>query len=59
MNVGEWSRKLSEERERLARAWDEGWAAAWTPLSMHGLNDAPNPYRRDLPKRDDDPVEEG
>lgn len=28
-----------------ARAWDEGWEAAWTPMSLHHKDQGPNPYR--------------
>lgn len=32
--------------ERLrAEAWDEGWEAAWTPMSLHHKDQGPNPYR--------------
>lgn len=38
----EWAEIIRSTQER---AWDEGWDAAWSPLSMHNRDDGPNPYR--------------
>lgn len=32
-------------REVQAEAWDEGWRAAWSPMSPDHLDHGPNPYR--------------
>jgi hypothetical protein len=29
----------------LAEAWDEGWRAAWSPMSPRSLNNGQDPYR--------------
>ena len=35
-----------------AAAWDEGWEAAWSPMSMHNRGDGPNPYRAEASGRE-------
>lgn len=43
----EWAEYIRETQER---AWDEGWQAAWSPMSMHSRDDGPNPHRGAVPK---------